>query len=155
MMDWSLALWAGLAGGIVMWMMMALARMMGLVDARMIAYEGCMITKSDSGAGTWIAGMAMHLILSVLIAFAYAWAFEAIWGEAGWFYGAINGVVHWLIGGMVLPMMDGMNPCVKDGRMKGLGLFGKNYGGMMVVGFLMSHLVYGAIVGWIYRVLGS
>jgi hypothetical protein len=33
--------------------------------------------------------------------------------------------------------------------------FGKAHGAMMVVGFLMGHLLYGAIVGWIYTVPGS
>lgn len=67
----------------------------------------------------------------------------------------VNGVVHWVIAGMMLPMMDGTNPCVKEGRIKGFGTFGKNYGAMMIGGFLMGRLLYGAIVGWIYRVPGS
>jgi hypothetical protein len=155
MIDWSLALWAGVVGGVAMTVMMTLARMMGMVDVNMAMYQGCMITKKDHGAGTWIAGFLMHLMISALIALAYAWAFEAIWGEAGWLYGMINAVVHWLIGGMVLPMFDSMNPCVGDGRMKGFGAYGKAHGAMMVVGFFMGHLLYGAIVGWIYRVPGS
>jgi hypothetical protein len=28
-------------------------------------YQGCMITRKDHGAGTWIAGFLMHLMLSV------------------------------------------------------------------------------------------
>lgn len=155
MIDWSLAIWAGILGGLAMSAMMMAARAMGLVDANMARYQGCMITKNWEGAGTWAAGMLMHLTISALIAVIYAWVFEAVWEEASWLYGVINAVVHWLIGGMVLPMMDGMNPCVKDGRVRGFGLYGKNYGAMMIVGFLMGHLLYGAIVGWVYSVPGS
>lgn len=152
MIDWSNALWAGVVGGLVMTVMMTIARMMGMVDANMSKYQGCMITKSNEGAGTTVAGIMMHLMISALIAILYAWAFTAIWGEATWWYGMINAVVHWLIAGMVLPMMDGMNPCVKDGRIKAFGAYGKNYGMMMVVGFLVGHLLYGAVVGWLYSV---
>jgi hypothetical protein len=155
MIDWSLALWAGAVGGVAMTVMMTLSRMMGMVDAEMALYQGCMITKKDHGAATWIAGFLMHLMIAALIALAYAWAFQAIWGRSTWLLGLVNAVVHWLIAGMALPMMDGMNPCVKDARIKGFGLYAKNYGGMMVVGFLMAHLLYGAIVGWIYTVPGS
>lgn len=155
MIDWSLALWAGVLGGLAMTFLMTLGRMMGMVEANMAMYQGCIITRKDGGAGTWMAGLMMHLVLSVLIAVLYAFAFEEIWGRASWWLGAINAVVHWILGGMVLPMMDRMNPCVKDGRIKGFGAYGKSYGGMMVAGFLMGHLVYGAIVGVIYRVPGG
>ncbi len=154
-MDWSLAIWAGVVGGIAMTVMMTLARMMGVVEVNMAMYQGCMITGKDHGGGTWIAGLLMHLMLSALIATLYALAFEMIWGRATWWLGMINAVVHWLIAGMVLRMFDGMNLCVEDGRMRAFGVYGKNYGTMMVVGFLMGHLLYGAIVGAIYRVLGS
>lgn len=152
MIDWSNALWAGAVGGIVMSAMMTLARMMGLVDANMSRYQGCMITKSDRGAGTTIAGLVMHLMISALIAVLYAWVFAAVWGLADWLLGLMVAMVHWLIAGMVLPMMDRMNPCVKDGRIRPFGAYGKKYGMMMAVGFLMGHLIYGAVVGWLYSV---
>jgi hypothetical protein len=155
MIDWSLALGAGVVGGIAMTVMMTLARMMRMVDAEMYLYQGCMITKKERGAGTWVAGFLMHLMLSALIALLYAWAFEALWGRSSWLLGMANALVHWAIAGMMLPMMDGMNRCVQDGRIKGFGAYGKNYGAMMVGGFLMGHLLYGAIVGWIYRVPGT
>lgn len=94
----------------------------------------------------------MHLMISALIAILYAWAFAAIWGYSSWLLGLLGGFIHWVIGGAVLPMMDGINPCVKDGRIRGFGAYGKNYGAMMVAGFLMGHLLYGAIVGWLYTI---
>lgn len=146
---------AGIAGAVVMAAMMTVARKMGLSVANMPKYQGCMITRKSEGATPVVAGMVMHLVISALIAVLYAWAFEAVWGEATWYWGLVNAVVHWLIAGFVVPMMDRMNPCVKDGRIKGFGLFGKNYSGIMVVGFLMGHLVFGAIVGWFYEVPGT
>jgi hypothetical protein len=152
MIDWTNALWVGIVGGIVMLLMMTLARSMGLIDANMTKYQGCMITKKDEGAGTMISGLIMHLMFSALIALLYAWGFAAIWGQSTWVLGLLLGAIHWVIAGVVLPMMDGMNACVKGGRIGAFGAFGKNYGAMMVVGFLMGHLLYGAIVGWLYTV---
>ena len=76
-------------------------------------------------------------------------------GRATWLLGLIAGAVHWLIAGMVVPMMDRMHPCVQDGRIQAFGFFGKNYSGIMVMGFLVGHLIYGAIVGWLYEVPGT
>lgn len=73
MIDWSLALWAGVVGGVAMTVMMTLARMMGMVNVNMAMYQGCMITKKDQGAGTWTAGFLMHLMIAAVIAVAYAW----------------------------------------------------------------------------------
>lgn len=40
MIDWSNALGAGVVGGMVMTLMMTMARMMGIVDANMSNYHG-------------------------------------------------------------------------------------------------------------------
>lgn len=152
MIDWTLAIWAGLVGGVAMSVLMTVARKMGLVDANMARYEGCMITRRYEGADTYVAGLVMHLVLSVLVAFVYAWAFALLWEQASWTLGLVLGLGHWAIAGIMLPVMDRMNPCVRDGRIEGFGAFGSGRGAMMIAGFLMSHLAFGALVGWIYRV---
>jgi hypothetical protein len=150
--DWWSAIWIGIVGGIAMSLMMALARAMGLVNASIERYEGCMITGKDEGGGTKTAGFVMHLMISAIIGIIYAWGFAQFWGEATWALGLLGGLIHWLIGGMLLPMMDGMNRCVRDGRIEGFGAFGSKRGAMMLVGLLMGHLLYGLVVGWLYNV---
>lgn len=65
------------------------ARMMGMVDATMPRYQGCMITRSDEGAGAIFAGVMMHLMLRAFIAIPTAWAFAAIGGTADGHRGVI------------------------------------------------------------------
>lgn len=155
MIDWMNAIGAGIVGGLVMTAMMTLARTMGMIDANMTNYQGCVLTRRSEGARTTIAGLSMHLMFSALIAIVYAWAFAALWGRAGWLSGLAIAVVHWLVAGLALPAMDRMNHCVGEGTIRGFGPYGRNYGAMMVVGFMMGHLLYGAIVGWLYTVPGT
>ena len=84
MIDWWNAIWAGLVAGIVMGMWAMMMHMVGASRMSMTSYEGCMITGDTSGTSTFMAGMGMHLVLSVVIAIVYAWAFAAIWGNATW-----------------------------------------------------------------------
>jgi hypothetical protein len=151
--EYGSAILIGILGGIAMSLMMLMARAMGLIDAHMERYEGCMVTGNEEGGGTVATGLAMHLMLSALIGIVYAWAFAQFWGQATWALGLLGGLIHWAVAGMVLPMMDGMNRCVRDGRIRAFGAFGSGRGAMMVVGFLMGHLLYGLIFGWLYAVV--
>ncbi len=154
-MDWLGAFWAGLVGGIAMGIWSMMMNMVGYSRMSMANYEGCMITGRPSGTSTFMAGMAMHLMLSVLIAFVCAWAFETIWNEASWFYGLLLGIAHCIVGSLALPMMDGMNGCVKRNAMNPMRFFASGYGTGAVVTFLVGHLIFGAIVGWLYSVPGT
>jgi hypothetical protein len=152
MIDWWSAIGIGIIGGIAMSLMMAMARGMGLIGASIERYEGCMLTGKDEGAGSWTAGFLMHLTMSAIIGIIYAWAFAQFWGRSTWSLGLLGGLIHWSVAGMVLPMMDAMNRCVRTGQIEGWGAFGSKRGAMMVGGFLMDHLLYGLIVGWLYTV---
>lgn len=128
------------------------ARAMNLVDANMSRYQGCMLTGRPTGGATIASGFAMHVVMSVLIAFVYAWAFTQFWGYATWALGLLGGLIHWGIAGVVLPGMDSINRCVRAGKLEPLGAFGSGRGAMMILGFLMGHLLFGLIVGWLYAV---
>ena len=153
MIDWSSAFWAGVAGGVAMEISAIALRMIGLSRMSMVNYEGCMLTRRNSGVLSYLAGMAMHLTLSVLIAFAYAWAFEAIWHGASWLCGLTLAVPHWTIGGMVVPLMDRISGCVKRGVVQPLKLFATESGAAFLI-FLVGHLTYGTVVGLLYNVQG-
>jgi hypothetical protein len=99
MIDWSGAVLAGVAGGLAMELSAVLIRLLGFGRHSMVSYEGCMLAGRESGAGSHLAGMAMHMALSVSIAFIYAWSFEAVWGGAGWLRGLATALPHWAAGG--------------------------------------------------------
>ena len=124
-----------------------LLHLFGFKRASMVSYEGCMITGKASGVGSYLAGLAMHLILSVLIAFAYAWGFQIIGIKASWFYSLILAIPHWAIGGLVVPLMDKVSGCVKNGTVEPLKLFASGNLTFFIT-FLIGHLIYGVTLGW-------
>jgi|GEM_PF-1290067 len=149
MIDWSCAAAAGAAGGLAMEASALLLGALGLGRHGMVGYEGCMLTGRVSGAGSYLAGMAMHLALSVLIAFAYAWSFESVWGGAGWERGLATALPHWAAGGVVVPLFDRASGCVRRGAVPALGPFASGSRSAFLI-FLVGHLAYGATVGALY-----
>ncbi len=83
-------------------------------------------------------GMLAHLLNGIVIfPLIYAYGLSARLPGAAWTKGLIWGTVLWLVQqGMVLPMM-------------GLGFFSSQspHAVMSVLGSLMGHLLYGAILG--------
>ena len=146
-MDWSNTIWAGIAGGIAMELSAVLLNLLGFKRASMVGYEGCMITGKTSGVASYLAGLAMHLMLSVLIAFAYVWGFQIVGVKAGWLYGLILAIPHWAIGGLVVPLMDKISGCVKSGTVEPLKIFASGNLTFFMT-FLVGHITYGAVVGW-------
>lgn len=150
MTNWLLAAGAGIVGALVMSIMTDVSRAMGIIEANMSRYQGCIITGHSHGTKPLLAGLASHLMMGAILAIGYAIVFRVI-GEATWILGAAIGVAHFAAAGAAFPLMDRANPCVRDGRIRGFGPFGKNYGLMMIMGLFMGHVVYGAIVGAIYH----
>ena len=150
MVNWSSAFSAGIAGGLAMEASALLIYLLGFGRNSMVSYEGCMLTGRESGTGSYLAGMTMHLMLSVLIALAYAWSFEYFWREADWSRGLATAVPHWLLGGMVVPLMDRLSGCVRRGTVKPLQPFAAGSRSSFFT-FLIGHLVYGVTVGSLYR----
>jgi hypothetical protein len=149
MIDWSSAIPAGVAGGIAMELSAVLFRLLGFGRHSMVSYEGCMLTGRESGAGSYLAGMVMHLTLSVLIALAYAWSFAAVWGRADWLHGLATAVPHWVAGGLAAPLFDRASGCVRRGTVEPLRPFATG-SRRAFFAFLIGHLVYGTTVGALY-----
>ena len=150
MIDWTNAIVAGLAGGTAMELSAVLIRLLGFGRHGMVSYEGCMLTGRVSGPRSYLAGMAMHLVLSALIACAYAWSFEAVWGASDWMWGLATALPHWAAAGLVVPLFDRASGCVRNGDVEALGMFAGGSRSAFVA-FLAGHLVYGATVGALYR----
>ncbi|HEX7021697.1 MAG TPA: DUF1440 domain-containing protein [Trueperaceae bacterium] len=146
------AMRAGISGGVIMALLLTLARAMGVVEFSLARYEGGMLSGRTEGGGPWLAGIVMHLVLSALIALAYAWAFATLWGRANWYLGMVLGVIHWITGGIAFPALDAMNVTVREGKLGPVGAFGSSRGSVMILGMLMTHLLYGLVVGWLYSV---
>ncbi|CAN5816376.1 MAG: hypothetical protein H0W11_12330 [Gemmatimonadetes bacterium] len=152
MIDWLGAMGAGVLGALAMTLMTDASRMIGMIQANLSRYQGCIVLGRSEGTAPLLAGLGAHLAMGAVLAIGYALVFALLWGEATWWNGAITGAVHWLPAALGFPALDAMNPCVREGRMPAFGAFGRGYGPMMVLGLLMGHVVYGAIVGALYTV---
>lgn len=141
----SAAALGGVAGAVVMMASLYAGRALGLLDADFARYQGCLVLRRGGGAAEPV-GWAFHLANGAALGLGYAEVFERT-GGAGWRRGAALGVAHGVAAGAALPLLDAANPCVQEGRMPAFGPFGKHSGPLMVAGFLVGHVVYGAIVG--------
>ena len=138
------AFFVGVAGGVVMSLIMALARVMGM-EVHLEMMLGTMLGLVP-GAGAWLVGLLMHLMLSGLIALIYAWGFENLTHRAGWLPGMGFGIVHTMLAGLFMGTVPAMHPLIPE-RMAAPGAFMSNLGLMGVIALVMLHLIYGAIVG--------
>lgn len=87
-------------------------------------------------------GWVVHFIVgTVLYGGAYAWVFVRIWPDIHWLNGVALGIFGWLLASVALmPMAD-------------KGLFGVKMGGMAPVMSFVMHVLFGALLGWIYGML--
>ena len=140
------ALIAGIVGGVAMTLLAWLVRQMGIdMNAEMML--GTMV--SSPGAAAWLIGFAMHLMISAVIALAYAWGFERVTHRAGVVVGLGFAVIHIIIAGMVMGMIPAMHPMIPE-QMPAPGAFMAKMGATFVALFVIEHLIYGAIVGAMY-----
>lgn len=137
---------AGVIGGAVMSVGLAMGRAMGM-PANLEMMQGTMFL--PPGTTAFVVGLMMHLMISGLIALIYAWGFENVTHRAGWLVGVGFALIHTLIAGMVMGMMPMMHPMMPE-QMPSPGYFMSNLGAMGVVAEVMLHLIYGAIVGGMY-----
>jgi len=122
---------AGLVGTGVMTMMMLMAPMMGMpkmnIGEMLAGFMGMPATLG------WIA----HFIIDTLLAVIYANVFLNRLPGTPWIKGMLFSLIPWFVAQVVMsPMM-------------GAGFFASNTPApvMMVMGSLIGHLVYGAVIG--------
>ena len=140
------ALIAGIVGGVAMTLLAWLGRQMGIgLNGEMML--GTMV--SSPGSAAWLIGFVMHMMLSVVIALAYAWGFERVTHRAGAVVGLGFAVIHVILAGMVMGIIPAMHPMIPE-QMPAPGAFMANMGTTFVALFVIEHLTFGAIVGAMY-----
>ena len=163
------ALVAGLAGAIVMTVMMQAAAAMGMTRMPSMALiQGTMMTGDESTAKR--IGFVTHVIVmgTVVFGLIYAALFVAF-DDAGALTGVLIGVVHGIVAGVVMVMMGAMHPRMDpppaggegevvttvggEVRLVEPGLFAKNYGPMTPMGLIVGHVLYGLVVALVYGAL--
>lgn len=138
----SRAILAGFVATVGMSVLMYAAPMMGMPKMDVAAMLGSMVSQGmpAPGSGAWWMGMLAHFINGTIIfPLIYAYAlYPALPGEP-WLKGTMWGLVLWFLSqAMVMPMM-------------GLGFFASKAPAAMmgVIGSLIGHAAYGALLGGI------
>jgi len=140
---------AGVIAGLTMTTIFLIARAFGWTSLDLEMGWGSLFIGTVSPA-TWLFGMLLHLVLSGVIGMIYGKVFRAI-RRSGWDAGATLGIFHWLIGGMFLGFFPGVHSLMPE-QIPAPGFFALNLGGLSFLGFFMTHLIYGSVVGAIYPV---
>ena len=143
---------AGVVGGIVMSLGLAVGRAMGMTAANLEMMLGTMLL--PPGGAAFALGIMMHLIISGGIALIYAWGFEHLTHHANAAIGTGFGVIHGVIGGFAMGLMPVMHPLIPE-ALPPPGAFMSNMGAMGVAAEMALHMLYGAVVGAMYGRVGS
>ena len=145
------AILAGLVGGAVMAVMLYMGILMMPQQMKMNLFMMLGSMMLPVGAAAFVMGAMVHAGMSAGFGLVHGAVFAAAdidSAEAAW--GLLIGLVHWAAVGMALGMMPLMHPRMRSGEIDKPGFYALRYPPMTAMGFLMLHLVYGAIVGALY-----
>lgn len=147
-MHWIRAILAGVCGGIAMTVAGALFRLVGLAPMNLEMIWGSNFTRT-AGAGTWILGLAVHLVVAGGVGVLYASIMDLL-RQPGWRAGLGLSFLHFAIAGLFLTIAVDVNAAVAAGVVADPGGFGSamGFGGFFFL--LWVHLAYGATMGAVY-----
>lgn len=138
---------AGVVGGAVMSVLLAIGRAIGLnVNLELLLGT---VTGMRPSAAAWTIGLVMHLVISGLIGMLYGLGFEYVARRAGALPGVVFSLLHIVIGGIVMGAIPAIHPLVPE-PMMAPGAFMSNLGDAGVIVFVVLHAIFGAVVGIIY-----
>jgi len=137
------AILSGLAGTLMMTVLMYIAPAMGMPKMDIIGMLGTMFTANQGAAR--VMGTVAHFMMGAVFAIIYALLWSLGIGSPTWLWGLIFGAVHGVVTMMMIPMMMKMHP--RPPQM--------DSGVMMMVGMLMGHMVFGLVVALTYSALVS
>ena len=153
----SILLW-GFAATIVLTTVIVAAQSLGLTRIDMPFIVGTMFTSHRDRAK--VLGYFVHALNGWVISFLYALFLDSV--GATWWAGGILGVIHGAIVCVaVLPLLPGVHPrMVSDSRgpeptrlLEPPGYLATNYGRFTPVVLIISHALFGIILGSFYQPL--
>ncbi|MGE5296578.1 MAG: hypothetical protein ACM3VT_17295 [Solirubrobacterales bacterium] len=143
-----LAFIAGMIGWAAMVGLTVLIQLTGATQFDWSMLVGSVIT-GQIGSGAWILGFVAGLIISGLIALIYGAVFEGM-QRSNWRLGVVGGIIHAAIGGVFFAAMSSFDRAMPN-LILPPGPYAINYGALTAVAVVVLPLIYGAIVGGMYR----
>ncbi|WP_373048548.1 hypothetical protein [Vulgatibacter sp.] len=146
----------GFAATVVLTTLMAGSQAANLTRMNLPYLLGTMVTPSRDKAK--VLGIVMHLVNGWVFSLVYVLAFHQL-GVATWWWGATVGFVHGaFVIAVAFPALPGIHPRMASEtrgptvvrHLEPPGFLGRHYGMRTPVSVLLSHLVYGGILGAFY-----
>ena len=157
-MNWGGWLLWGFVSTIVLTTIMSASQAMGLTRMNIPYMLGTMVTPNRDKAKLY--GFLMHMMNGWLFSLLYVAAFMS-WSLAGWWRGALIGIVHaafvLIVGMSLLPAMHPRMASEQQGPTAGRqleppGFLALHYGVRTPVSVVLAHVIYGAILGAFYKI---
>jgi len=155
-MDYPAAIGAGLISGAVMAavLYMGIAMMPAQMKMNLFYLLGSMMLRKRGLI--YMSGAMTHGVLSIEFALIHVGIYEAVDLESNLIaWGLLFGLVHYIVSGMALGMMSMIHPRIRAGELQAPGAYALSYPKATAAGFLMLHLLFGALVGALYDVFGG
>lgn len=156
-MNWgSWALW-GFIATMVLTTVEAGGQAIGLTRLSLPFLMGTMVTPSRDKAKLY--GFVLHFLNGWALSLLYVAAFVS-WGTASWWRGAVIGIIHALfVLVVVMTAIPGVHPRVASEthgptasrQLEPPGFMAMNYGWRTPFGIVISHALFGAILGAFYH----
>jgi uncharacterized membrane protein YagU involved in acid resistance len=156
-MNWGSWLVWGFAATVVLTTISAAAQGLGLTRMNLPYMLGTIFTPDRDRARLY--GFAVHLGMGWVFSFIYAILFQAL-GAAGWWRGAVMGLVHAIVVLVVLVgLLPGLHPRMaseqhgpeSESLLEPPGFLALHYGVQTPVAIVFSHVVFGVILGSFYQ----
>lgn len=141
---------AGLAGTVVITIIMSLAPQMGMPTMDMPAMLGSML----SAPGSWSLGLIMHLMMGVIFTFLYGLLWANGIGTPTFLSAVLFGIIHWLVVGLVMGTMPLVHAGIKSGDVPEPGVYMLKNGGVMgFMGGMVGHIIFALVVVILYPLI--
>ncbi|PYX39313.1 MAG: hypothetical protein DMG75_01300 [Acidobacteria bacterium] len=149
-------LW-GFASTLLLTTTLAVSQALGLTRMNMPYMLGTMFTADRDRARLY--GFVAHLVNGLVFSLLYVFVFQS-WGVASWWRGSLIGVLHGLFVLVIgMAMLPGIHPRIAseqhgptaNRQLEPPGFMAINYGIRTPISVLVSHAVFGAVLGAFYK----
>jgi uncharacterized membrane protein YagU involved in acid resistance len=156
-MNWSSWLIWGFAATIVLTTVSSAAQGIGLTRMNLPYMLGTIFTPDRDRAKLY--GFGVHMAMGWAFSLIYVFLFQAL-GAAGWWRGAIIGLVHaFFVLVVMMALLPGVHPRMASEQhgpeaqnmLEPPGFLALHYGVQTPLSILLSHVIFGAILGMFYQ----
>ena len=158
LVNWSSWLFWGFISTLILTTVLAGSQGLGLTRMNLPYMLGTMLTPDRDRARLY--GFSLHIVAGWIFSFLYVLAFGFL-HETNWWIGAVIGLIHALFVLVVgVSMLPGIHPRMASEQhgpsatreLEPPGFLALNYGVRTPISVLLSHAVFGAILGAFYTV---